>query len=33
MNRDEVRQRMVAARTDQELYQAVLDGEAALLET
>jgi PTS system fructose-specific IIA component len=33
MNRDDVRQRMVAARTDQELYQAVLDGEAALLET
>jgi PTS system fructose-specific IIA component len=33
MNRDEVRQRMVAAKTDQELYQAVLDGEAALLET
>lgn len=33
MNRDEVRRQMLAARTDQELYQAVIEGEAALLES
>lgn len=32
MNRDEVRKRMLGARTDQELYQVVLEGEEALLE-
>ena len=32
MNRDDVRERMLAARTDRELYTAVTEGEAALLE-
>ena len=32
MNRDDVRKRMLAARTDQELYRAVMEGEASLLE-
>jgi len=32
MNRDEVRKRMLAAKTDEELYRAVQEGEATLLE-
>ncbi len=32
MNRDDVRRRMLAATSDQDLYRAVMEGEASLLE-